>query len=104
MQAIAPVILADFLGFEWQQILADPAQHPASFLSLDRSNVCRAVLSDQYVGLNCGRRSLKSSTAVVGVAPTPFALPDSLHSAPARARTEALMGRSALMNESLVAA
>jgi len=37
-------------------------------------------------------------------APAPLALPDSFQGVPARARTEALMGRSALMNESLVAA
>jgi len=32
------------------------------------------------------------------------ALPDSFQGVPARARTEALIGRSALMNESLIAA
>jgi hypothetical protein len=39
-----------------------------------------------------------------GAAPAPLALPDSLHRAPARARTEALAGRSPLSDESLVAA
>jgi len=37
-------------------------------------------------------------------APAPFALSDSFQGAPARARTEALVGRSWLRNESLVAA
>jgi hypothetical protein len=37
MQAIAPVMLADLLGFELQQILAGPAQHPRrSFRSTGR--------------------------------------------------------------------
>jgi hypothetical protein len=39
-----------------------------------------------------------------GAPPAPLALPDPLHRAPARARTEALGGRSPPLSEALIAA
>jgi hypothetical protein len=76
-----------------------------SFLSLDRfeskpgrcfKSICRAYLP-VGVGLNIQSPSR-------GMTPAPFAPPDSFHGLPARARTEALMRRSGLLNESFVAA
>src|ERR1041385_4294408 len=103
VEAIASVMLADFLKFEWQQVLARPAQHRCR-PSRDSSNVKRASVANQYVWLISASIDSDPPLPLHGAAPAPFALPDSLHSAPAGARTETLVRRSPLPNESLVAA
>src|SRR5437879_1390539 len=96
-------MFADFLGFELQQILAGPAQHARrSFRSTGRMyagpgpRINMPGLSAASVGSDL---PLPSHSA----APAPLALPDSFHGVPARARTEALVGRAPLPIKSLVA-
>src|SRR5580704_8279259 len=69
-------------------------------LSLDRSNVSWAVIANQYVRLIRAPCYSGLPLPLHSVAPTPLALPHSFHGA----RTEALVRRTPLPVESLVAA
>jgi hypothetical protein len=71
---MAPVMFADFVGFELQQILAGQRSMRFGF-RLDRSNVRLAVPAIQYVSLIRGRGRLKCSNlplALQGAAPEPL--------------------------------
>ncbi|PYT25379.1 MAG: hypothetical protein DMG57_25475 [Acidobacteria bacterium] len=75
-----------------------------SSLRFDSSNVSRTVVADQYVRLISA--SVGSDPPLLShcAPPAPLALPDSFQSAPACARTEALLGRSPPLIKSLIAA
>jgi hypothetical protein len=59
---------------------------------------------NQYGGLIYGGWRSPVPLLLDCAVPAPLALPDPLHSAPARVRTEPLGGRSPLLSETLVAA
>jgi hypothetical protein len=59
---------------------------------------------NQYLWLICAAIGSPVPPLLEGAAPAPLALPDPLHRAPARARTEPLGGRPPLFGEPLIAA
>jgi hypothetical protein len=59
---------------------------------------------NQYIRLICRAIGSPVPLLLEGTAPAPLALPDPLHRAPARARTEPLGGRPPLFGEPLIAA
>src|SRR6266516_3267679 len=96
-------MLADLLEFEWQQILAGPPQHPRrSFRSTARM-YAGMLLRINTSGLSPPVLAQNPLLLSHCAAPAPLPLPDSFHSAPACTRTEALLRRSPLRNEPLVA-
>ena len=73
--------LADFLGFELQQIPV-AQRNPRVVLSLDRSNVSWAVIANQYVRRIRATCCSGLPLPLHSLAPAPLVLPDSFMAAP----------------------
>jgi hypothetical protein len=74
-----------------------------SLLSRDCSNLSRLPVGINTLGLSAAGRNSPVPPLMQGAVPASLALPDPLHRAPARARTEPLGRRSPLCDEPLVA-